>query len=57
MNIAGHMENLERKRAVLQSLIELETSRPLPDFIKVTHMKRKKMHIKEQLSKLSTQAA
>ena len=49
MNITGHMENLERKHAVLENLIDLEVGRPLPDFVKITQMKKQKLRIKEQL--------
>ena len=50
MSINTHMENLERKHAVLESLIDLEVGRPLPDFVKITQMKKQKLLIKEQLS-------
>ena len=49
MSINAHMENLERKHAVLDSLINLEVGRPLPDFVKITQMKKQKLRIKEQL--------
>ncbi len=49
MSITGHMENLERKHAVLENLIDLEVGRPLPDFVKITQMKKQKLRIKEQL--------
>ena len=49
MNIEGHTENLERKHAVLESLINLEVGRPLPDFVKITQMKKQKLRIKERI--------
>ena len=49
MSITAHMENLERKHAVLENLINLEVGRPLPDFVKITQMKKQKLRIKEQL--------
>lgn len=57
MSINAHMENLERKHAVLENLIELEGTRPLPDFVKITQMKRKKLRIKEQLLQHSKEVA
>ena len=57
MSINGHMNNLERKHAVLDSLIDLEVGRPLPDFVKITQMKRQKLRIKEQLSSYNNPAA
>ena len=51
------MNNLERKHAVLDSLIDLEVGRPLPDFVKITQMKRQKLRIKEQLSSYNNPAA
>jgi hypothetical protein len=57
MSINGHLENLERKHAVLENLIELEVTRPLPDFVKITQMKRQKLRLKEQLNQYSPEAA
>ncbi len=57
MSIANHHQNLERKHAVLDSLIDLEAGRPLPDFGKITQMKRQKLRIKEQLKLRASSAA
>jgi len=57
MNIETHVENLERKHAVLENLIGLESTRPLPDFVKITQMKKQKLRIKEQLGQLRVAVA
>jgi len=57
MSIATHLENLERKHAVLENLIDLEVGRPLPDFVKITQMKKEKLRIKEQLGQFEPAAA
>lgn len=57
MGISTHLENLERKHAVLENLIDLETGRPLPDFVKITQMKKQKLRIKEQLGQFRPEAA
>lgn len=59
MNIHAHVESLERKHAVLENLIELENGRPLPDFSRVTRLKKQKLLIREELENFmnSPQAA
>lgn len=57
MSINAHLENLERKHAVLENLIDLEAGRPLPDFVKITQMKKQKLRIKEQLGQFEPAAA
>lgn len=50
MAITSHIQNLERRHSVLDQLIDLETTRPLPDFVRITQLKKQKLRIKEQLS-------
>ncbi len=57
MSIYAHLESLERKHAVLENLIDLEVGRPLPDFVKITQMKKQKLHLKEQLGQRRPSAA
>ena len=57
MSIHAHLENLERKHAVLENLIDLESGRPLPDFVKITQMKKQKLRLKEQLGQYHPAAA
>ena len=59
MSIAAHIETLEKKHAELKAAVAVESARPLPDFAKVTQLKKQKLKIKEELQKLqrSDQAA
>lgn len=57
MSLSVHLENLERKHTVLENLIHLETTRPLPDFVRITQLKRQKLRLKEQLSHNSAPTA
>lgn len=52
MAISAHIQNLEKRHAVLEDKIQSEFMRPLPDFVKVTQLKKQKLRIKEQLERL-----
>ncbi len=53
MAISAHIQNLEKRHAVLEGLIDTEATRPLPDFVKVTQLKKQKLRIKEQLQQFN----
>jgi hypothetical protein len=57
MALDAHMHNLEKRKAHLEYQIEGEFMRPLPDFAKVTQLKKKKLRINDQLSRLGRGAA
>lgn len=54
MALSAHIQNLEKRKAYLENQIAGEFMRPLPDFAKVTQLKKKKLRVKEQLVQLST---
>ena len=57
MTESTHMQNLERRHAVLESLIHNEAHRPLPDFVRMTQLKKQKLRVKEQLNSHRVHAA
>lgn len=52
MSQANHAESLKMKHAELESAINEETSRPLPDDVLITQLKRHKLRIKDELAQL-----
>ncbi len=59
MSITAHINALEKKHTELKAAVAAESSRPSPDFAKVTQLKKQKLKIKEELQRLmrSDQAA
>lgn len=45
--------SLKQKHATLESALEHENSRPLPDSKTVVHLKREKLAIKDELERLT----
>lgn len=52
MTLNAHLETLEEKHARLEHEIAEETHRPLPDFTRITQLKKQKLHIKELMQYL-----
>jgi hypothetical protein len=52
MSLQGHVVELERRHEALEKEIEQERLRPLRDDMKVFELKKKKLQIKDELSKL-----
>jgi len=46
-----HVETLKLRHAALEKAISDEASRPLPDSVHVTELKREKLRIKEMIAK------
>jgi hypothetical protein len=51
MSMQEHVESLRLKHAQLELLINEETHRPLPDQALLTHLKRQKLRIKEEIER------
>jgi hypothetical protein len=45
----GHLSALQTKHAELESQLELENTRPLPDADRIHRLKKQKLHIKDML--------
>ncbi len=53
MSLSTHIEALEKKHAELENAVHTESARPLPDFARVTELKKQKLRIKEELQRLT----
>ncbi|HEX9465740.1 MAG TPA: DUF465 domain-containing protein [Alphaproteobacteria bacterium] len=53
MTMEDRVETLRARHARLEHEIDDEVHRPLPDQIHVTELKREKLRIKEQITRLS----
>lgn len=52
MNVAAHLNSLYSKKTEIEDEIDFETKRPLPNFLKLSELKRKKLILKEEITKL-----
>lgn len=52
MNLESHLASLEAKHHSLETLIDQEVQRPVPDHIRLSALKKKKLLIKEELARL-----
>lgn len=57
MTTEGHIAALERRHQELERRIETETQSPRYDDLMVAALKRKKLEVKDQLTKLASQPA
>lgn len=53
MSLAAHVNSLETKHMKLESLIDEESHRPMPDFTIIQSLKKQKLLIKEELQRLT----
>lgn len=56
MSLDGHLDSLRRKHRSLDEKIEEEVRRPGVDQVAITAMKREKLHLKEEIARLSRNA-
>lgn len=54
MNIESHVANLNQKHAEIEDVIAREELRPCPDTIRLMQLKKQKLRLKEEMSRLST---
>lgn len=52
MSLQDRIESLRAKHAALESAIEVENRRPLPDTEQIVSLKRQKLRIKDELANL-----
>lgn len=52
MSVLAHIDVLQEKHAILESEISMESARPLPDFVRITELKKQKLSLKEELVRL-----
>ena len=53
MNLAGHLTELKRKHESLGKLIEDEQRRPCVNDLELSRLKREKLKLKEEITRLS----
>jgi hypothetical protein len=53
MTIASHLEELRRRHENLSSLVECEQRSPGADDLKIVELKRQKLRLKEEITRLS----
>ncbi len=55
MSTEAHVAELIEKHDVLEAQIDTELERPLADTLRLTELKREKLRIKEEITRLSAQ--
>lgn len=53
MSVVSHIEHLQTKHHELDKLLEAEMAHPSPDFFAIKDMKKQKLLIKEEITRLS----
>ncbi len=53
MSVQSHLQELQRRHAALQSEIKRELSHPATDPLRLAELKRKKLVLKDQITRLS----
>ena len=54
MSIIEHIHTLQKKHAQLETELEDENSRPMPNTGAIADLKRQKLAIKDEIARLST---
>lgn len=55
MSLSSHLSELRRKHAVLEAKIEVEARSPASSDLEIKALKREKLRLKEEITKLSSQ--
>lgn len=53
MPVAERIDSLRAKHSRLETEIDQEASRPLPDDVQLARLKREKLRLKDQISKMA----
>ena len=56
MSVSSHLSELRKKHQALSAIIEEEQRHPSSDDLSIKQLKLKKLHIKEEIERLSQQA-
>ena len=54
MSLNSHLEELKRKHSTLSHAVETAQRAPASDDLEVSNMKKKKLRLKEEISRLSS---
>jgi hypothetical protein len=52
MTLTAHIKTLEERKADIDQQIELEAARPMPNFMLIRELKKKKLRVKEKIYSL-----
>lgn len=52
MTVASHLQELNRKHENLSSLVEKEERNPATDHLKIANLKKQKLRLKEEITRL-----
>jgi hypothetical protein len=55
MSLSSHLSELRKKHQALSEMIEAEQSSPGSDDLSIRQLKVKKLHLKEEIERLSAQ--
>ncbi|WP_118137502.1 YdcH family protein [Oceanicella sp. SM1341] len=55
MSLSSHISQLQKKHETLSERIEMEARSPSTDSLKLTELKREKLRLKEEISRLSVE--
>lgn len=55
MSLEAHLESLMRKHGNLETEITQILSRPVPDQVELTHLKREKLRVKEEIERIRSE--
>lgn len=53
MTVASHLQELRRKHDNLSDMVELAQRSPATDALKIAELKKQKLRLKEEISRLS----
>jgi hypothetical protein len=53
MSLHAHLEELRRKHQALSDAVEAEQRRPGSDDLEIARLKKQKLHLKEEIARLS----
>lgn len=54
MSLSAHLQELKKKHQTLSDAVEAAQRSPGTDDLEIARMKKEKLHLKEQITKLST---
>ena len=54
MTLSSHLQELKRKHETLSEAVELAQRSPATDDLEIARMKKEKLHLKEEISRLSS---
>lgn len=53
MSVQSHVEALTARHAALEQELHLEQTRPAPDLVRVSDIKRRKLEIKDEINRMT----